>query len=606
MANERNTENIVRGLLRGLDYYNDNNCIIEEQNSKNPRINKALKNASKGGTGVGRPEFLITFKDDSELLIVVECKPDVTKHISKNKDQYSSYAVDGVLLYSNYLSKEYNVISIAVSGETEKELRVSHFIQLKGAYVARDVSDKTLLNYDSYKVLFKAQSTPLKDTELIKKAIEFNEVLHSYSVPETERNTLISSILISLQDNIFIDTFHKYEKNYDLAKDMIVACKRVLEKNKISDDRKDTILHEYGGILYNNKFIKEVLKKKSKTEPNTILKDLITDLRDSVLPFIKENDFDILGRFYREFIRYAGKDSKTGLVLTPTHITDFFCEIADLQPNDIVYDPCCGTAGFLVSAMKWMVNAAGNDTKQWKRIKEDGLIGVETRPDMFTHACSNMMMRGDGKSNIYNDDCFHDDVKEKVKEHKPNKGFLNPPYDVGIDGQLEFVENTLECLEKGGMCIAICQMSTVVSSANEVTNVKERLLKSHTLKAVFSMPDQLFYPVGVVTCILVFTAHIAHPKNKEVFFGYLKDDGHILLKHKGRLDDGSWKSKKEKILDLYINNKKELNFSVTQKITAEDEWCAEAYMETDYSKLSEQDFLDTIKSFIAFEFVNKQ
>src|SRR5690606_28606726 len=123
--------------------------------------------------------------------------------------------------------------------------------------------------------------------------------------------------------------------------------------------------------------------------PNTILKDLITDLRDSVLPFIKENDFDILGRFYREFIRYAGKDSKTGLVLTPTHITDFFCELADLQPNDTVYDPCCGTAGFLVSAMKWMVNAAGNDIVQWKRIKEDGLIGVETRPDMFTHACSN-------------------------------------------------------------------------------------------------------------------------------------------------------------------------------------------------------------------------
>src|SRR5690606_22840998 len=139
--------------------------------------------------------------------------------------------------------------------------------------------------------LFKAQSTPLKDTELIKKAIEFNEILHSYSVPETERNTLISSILISLQDNIFIDTFHKYEKNYDLAKDMIEACKRVLEKNKISDERKDTILHEYGGILYNNKFTKEVVKKKSKTLPNTILKDLITDLRDSVLPFIKENDF---------------------------------------------------------------------------------------------------------------------------------------------------------------------------------------------------------------------------------------------------------------------------------------------------------------------------
>jgi len=144
----------------------------------------------------------------------------------------------------------------------------------------------------------------------------------------------------------------------------------------------------------------------------------------------------------------------------------------------------------------------------------------------------------------------------------------------------------------------------VVSSAKEVINVKDRLLKSHTLNAVFSMPDQLFYPVGVVTCILVFTAHIPHPKNKEVFFGYLKDDGHILLKHRGRLDDGSWKSKKEKMLDLFVNNKTELNLSVTQKVSAEDEWCAEAYMETDYSKLTEQDFEKIIKSYIAYEFVN--
>lgn len=603
MGNERNTEQIVRNLLRDLGYYDDKNCVIEEQSSRNPRIKKALRNASKSGSGVGKPEFIVSFKDNTELIIIVECKADVSKHESKTKNQYSDYAVDGVLLYSNYLSKEYNVISVAVSGETEKELKISHFIQLKRAYVARDISDKAFLNYDSYKVLFQTQSAPLKDSELIEKAIDFNALLHSYSVPETERNTLISTILVSLQDPIFIDSFYKYEKNFDLAKDMIEACKRVLEKNEISDERKDTILHEYGGILYNNKFIKEEIKKRGKTKPNTILKDLITDLRDSVLPFIKENDFDILGRFYREFIRYAGKDSKTGLVLTPTHITDLFCELANLQPDDIVYDPCCGTAGFLVSAMKWMVNASGNDVEQWKKIKQQGLIGVETRPDMFTHACSNMMMRGDGKSNIYNDDCFHDDVREKVKSHKPNKGFLNPPYDVGIAGQLEFVENTLECLVKGGTCIAICQMSTVVSSKRDVIILKERLLSSHTLEAVFSMPDQLFYPIGVVTCILVFTAHIPHPQTKEVFFGYFKDDGHDLIKHRGRIDNGTWKYKKDKMLSLYINNKTELNLSVTEKITAKNEWCAEAYMETDYSKLSEEDFTSTIKSYVAFEFL---
>ncbi len=154
--------------------------------------------------------------------------------------------------------------------------------------------------------------------------------------------------------------------------------------------------------------------------------------------------------FYREFIRYAGSDGKTGLVLTPTHITDLFCELADLNYNDIVYDPCCGTGGFLVYAMKYMLNKSGNNINERKKVKQNGLIGVESRLDMFTHTCSNMMMRGDGKSNIHNRDCFGDEIIELVKSHKPNKGFLNPPYDVGSDGQLEFIENTLGCLVRGG------------------------------------------------------------------------------------------------------------------------------------------------------------
>lgn len=63
MLNERVTENIVRNLLREKLYYSDDNIIVEEQNSQNPRINKLLKNASKAGNGVGRPEFIISFKN---------------------------------------------------------------------------------------------------------------------------------------------------------------------------------------------------------------------------------------------------------------------------------------------------------------------------------------------------------------------------------------------------------------------------------------------------------------------------------------------------------------------------------------------------------------
>ena len=98
---------------------------------------------------------------------------------------------------------------------------------------------------------------------------------------------------------------------------------------------------------------------------------MIEDLKESVLPFIVNHNFDLLGQFYREFIKYAGKDQKIGLVLTPFHITDFFCDLVDLKPDDVVYNCCCGTGGFLISAMKKMIEESGNDGSEHKKIKNE-------------------------------------------------------------------------------------------------------------------------------------------------------------------------------------------------------------------------------------------
>lgn len=105
MVNERITEDIVRDILKA-NKENYPAIIIEEQKSKNPRIDKLLENASKQGDGVGKPEFIITFDEIPNLIIVIECKADVKKHESKTRSNYKDYAVDGVLLYSSYLSKE--------------------------------------------------------------------------------------------------------------------------------------------------------------------------------------------------------------------------------------------------------------------------------------------------------------------------------------------------------------------------------------------------------------------------------------------------------------------------------------------------------------------
>jgi len=200
----------------------------------------------------------------------------------------------------------------------------------------------------------------------------------------------------------------------------------------------------------------------------------------------------------------------------------------------VVFDSCCGTGGFLVSAMKYMLELAGNDEEKKAAIKQKQLIGIEKRTDMFTFACSNMMMSGDGKSNIHQGDSFNNEIKTKIKGFRPTVAFLNPPYDVGEDGQLEFIENALSYLEKGGRCVAIVQMSCATSTKASAILVRERILKSNTLKAVFSMPNDLFYPVAVVTCIMVFEAGNKHPDGFKSYFAYYKDDGFVKRKHLGR------------------------------------------------------------------------
>ena len=144
--NERKTENIIRNHFGN---YLDQ-VLIEEQSSDNYKISKLLAGASKAGQGKGKPEFIIQFKDEPDLLIVIECKPDVTKHESKDRHQYKDYAVDGVLLYSSFLSKEFDVIAIAVSGSSQDNLRMSHFLQLKGENKAVEKFGNSLLPPKDY------------------------------------------------------------------------------------------------------------------------------------------------------------------------------------------------------------------------------------------------------------------------------------------------------------------------------------------------------------------------------------------------------------------------------------------------------------------------
>jgi type I restriction enzyme M protein len=123
MPNERKTETLVRETLRVHGYFEDEAITVDEQRSDNPRIKKLLAMASKGGRGGGQPEFIISSSRHPDFLIVIECKGDPGKHESLTHDKFAEYAVDGALLYASYLSREYDVLAIGVSGQTRKNSR---------------------------------------------------------------------------------------------------------------------------------------------------------------------------------------------------------------------------------------------------------------------------------------------------------------------------------------------------------------------------------------------------------------------------------------------------------------------------------------------------
>lgn len=187
-VNERKTERIVSQHFDSDPYTKVN---VELQKSDIPKIQKLLKNASKRGNRHGAPQYIITFKELPNFLIVIECKADATRHRSKTLDKYGSYAVDDVLLYSSFLSKEYDVLAIAVSGQTKRELNVSHFLQLKGENAATEMSfPNKLLSFENYMSSYLTSPQKYKQDYygLIAYCRTLNNKLHSHKILANQRD----------------------------------------------------------------------------------------------------------------------------------------------------------------------------------------------------------------------------------------------------------------------------------------------------------------------------------------------------------------------------------------------------------------------------------
>ena len=623
VANERITENYVREKLRENGYYEaDNGVVIEEQKSQIKRVQTLLKSASKAKTGKGGyPEFIITWESDPNFLIVVECKADTKYHESQDLDKPKDYAVDGVLHYARYLSKDFTVLALAVSGTSEDYTKVSNYLIPCGSKDHKILTNedsievKDILSFEDYYRL--ASFDPLVERKRHSDLLAFARDLHELiwtaaKISEEDKPLLVSGTLIALMNQPFLNSFQYYSPE-DMPRKWLEAIKDELDKADIPKAKKDTMLQPYAAVAGQPNLGKPDAKI-AKKYPKGVLYEVIKEINDNVWPFISVyHNFDVVGHFYGEFLKYTAGDKKAlGIVLTPRHVTELFCDIANITKKDTVIDICAGTGGFLISAMHRMLKTAMTEEERLD-IKKNRLIGIENSPKMFALAASNMILRGDGKANLHQSSCFEPTLKKAIINpdsalgvKRPNIGLLNPPYaqsksDAELH-ELYFVKEMLDLLEKGGLGVAIIPVSCVISP----NKAKQEILEKHTLKAVMSMPSELFYPVGTITCIVVFEAHKPHSEtNKKTWFGYWRDDGYVKTKHMGRIDyNHQWQDIKDEWLEAYRNNEVHKGKSVTAYVDANDEWVAEAYLETDYSTLTKQDFEEVVKNYALFKLMN--
>lgn len=496
MGKEKNTDMWVHDLLTSA------NIKHEADGSDIKEINEALKTASKRNTGkVGKPEFICVVKD---FLIVIEDKASISKHIKLDENDVISlevkdvtdYAVNGAYFYGKHLfdnTSYKKIIAFGVSGNSKKHKITPLFID--GTEYCRILPDVESfisfneMNIDEYyiKEVLKENTNEEKElSEILKDAAILHEDLRNYgNLKDIDKPLIVSGILLALREmeykNFSVDNLTGDDTKTDGTK-IYEAIKTNLDRSNVKPEtKKDKLLHQFS-------IIKDtaILNEKNGILGMTPLKYFTIFLKDKLYDSIRFNNSseDYLGRFYGEFMSYSGGDGQTlGIVLTPKHITDLFCKLADLKDDDIVLDPCCGTGGFLISAMHEMVQKIkesniGENSKQnkIKNIKQKQLHGIELQPYMFTIATTNMILRGDGKSNIINEN-FLSQESGTLQLKQANVGMMNPPYSQGSSQnsnlyELSFAKHLLDSLVEDGKGIIIVPQSCMTGKTEEEASLK--------------------------------------------------------------------------------------------------------------------------------------
>lgn len=412
------------------------------QGSDVKEIDAALSTASKRGTGkAGYPEFTSVVDD---FVIVTEDKADLDKHmkltetgvVDTDTKAVTDYAVNGAYYYAKHIAKNSSfkkVFALGVSGDEKHHKITPLYVDDRESYkVLPDLESFAVFNESNIQEYYVRhvleEKTDVEKTteEILADAAELHEYLRTYgSLKDQDKPLVVSGILLALDDKFFdVNTLHGDEDITD-GQLLYDAIKRRFKASNVGPDAKrDKLMSEFS-IIRTSARLNTIDDKLGKTP----LKYYTEFLKERVFDSIKykSSSEDFIGRFYGEFMHYSGGDGQTlGIVLTPAHICELFCDLLDIQPTDIVFDPTCGTAGFLVAAMHHMVSAVGDDMEKQKKIKKRQLHGIEIQSNMFAIACTNMILREDGNSNIQCAD-FLKQNSAQLQQKGATVGMMNPP-----------------------------------------------------------------------------------------------------------------------------------------------------------------------------------
>ena len=635
-----------------------------EQETINSEIDSALKDyeSKSGGKGGNRPDakillqdknlnyypILIEYKGEKGKLVKLDKENQIDNITSKNEPNYkniSSFAVNGAVHYANALlhhTSYTDIIAIGMTGYKDSKGNIHHeigvyFVSKDNLGVGQKIgeySDFSFLapeNFDAF--IEKVKLLNLTDEELerlkerrekeIDKSLQ-NLNQHIYhkekGLGENDRVYLVAaSIIATLGVAGKVPALEKFDLksspehgNTD-GEIMVRKIEAFLREKNIPVDKKDLIIRNLKNTLLASNLNKI---ENGETQLKRVFKKIIDDLG---IYYKIGLTTDFTGKLFNEMYSWLGfsQDKLNDVVLTPAYISNLLVKLARVNKDSYVWDFATGSAGLLVSAMNEMlIDAKENITSPSElaekqiHIKANQLLGIELLPNVYMLAILNMIMMGDGSSNILNKDSLTDfDGKygfgDTNKEFPANAFILNPPYSAEGNGMI-FVETALNMMNKGYASIIIQNSA----GSGKAIDFNKRILAKHTLIASIKMPMDIFIgKASVQTHIYVFKVNEKHHKDEMVKFIDFSNDGYTRANRKkasnNLKDNGQAKDRYAEIVDLVRFGKSKLNF-FTEKEYFENhidpsngaDWNQSAPIDT---KATLNDLRNTVGEYLAWD-----